>query len=139
MVIHEDLPDVTEYLAYIINVESGFMYVNGHCYNGQKKHSNPFLIHSGYSGTILLDDGFASRSGMSELEVVSETALKDSYGNVLKKKKSVLPLFELEDFQFENLHIGFFEGKIGNQKNSIIGGELLKRFNMIIDRVDRKV
>ena len=29
--------------------------------------------------------------------------------------------------------VGFFEGKIGQQQISIIGADVIKRFNMIID------
>ena len=31
------------------------------------------------------------------------------------------------------MQVGFFEGAIGIQKMSILGGDILKRFNIIID------
>jgi hypothetical protein len=35
--------------------------------------------------------------------------------------------------------IGFFEGKIGNQKSSVVGCEILKRFNIIIDQKNASI
>lgn len=32
-----------------------------------------------------------------------------------------------------NIPVGFFTGALGRQKMSIVGGDLLKRFNLIID------
>jgi len=34
---------------------------------------------------------------------------------------------------FQNIPVGFFEGAIGRQKMSILGGNVLKRFNLIIN------
>ena len=58
---------------------------------------------------------------------------------MLKKKKAVMPFFTLGDFTFEDMPMGFFEGKIGNQKNSVLGGELLKRFDIVLDRSKSKI
>jgi len=33
----------------------------------------------------------------------------------------------------KDIPVGFFEGSMGRQKMSVIGGEILKRFNLIID------
>ena len=35
--------------------------------------------------------------------------------------------------QFDDLPVGFFEGSIEGQKVSVMGGNLLKRFNLIVD------
>jgi len=69
----------------------------------------------------------------AHLEVISESELKDSYGNILKTKKALLPAFKLGNIKVKELPIGFFEGAIGRQKMSVMGGNLLKRFNIIID------
>jgi hypothetical protein len=92
------------------------------------------LIHSGYSGAILFDDKFAAENLLAErLQITGEKSLKDSYGNILKTKQAVLPQFNFQKLILKNVPSGFFEGAIGQQKMSIIGGDVLKRFNLIID------
>jgi hypothetical protein len=48
-------------------------------------------------------------------------------------RKAILPGFLLGNLTLSNVPAGFFEGAIGRQKMSIIGGDILKRFNIIID------
>ncbi len=59
--------------------------------------------------------------------------MKDSYGNILKTKKAIMPLVKIGNEQLTDVPVGFFEGAIGRQKMSILGGDILKRFNWIID------
>jgi hypothetical protein len=59
--------------------------------------------------------------------------LKDSYGNVLKTRKAILPALIIGDEILTDVPAGFFEGAIGRQKMSIFGGDILKRFNIRID------
>ncbi|MEO0775544.1 MAG: hypothetical protein AAF146_03240 [Bacteroidota bacterium] len=95
---------------------------------------NKFLIHSGFGGAILFDDATANQFGFTKhLAIIAESELQDSYGNVLKTKKAILPQFSIANQQLTNVPIGFFEGSIGRQKMSVIGGEILKRFNIIFD------
>lgn len=140
IVVRENLPkNIGYYSKHHLEIENGSAYIQGLCINGNEIHTNRFMIHSGYGGTILLDDEFASKSKMNALQIISESELKDSYGNVLKKKKAILPEFKIADYGFTDLPMGFFEGKIGNQKESIIGGELLKRFNIILDLKEKAI
>jgi len=95
---------------------------------------NRFLIHTGYSGDFLFDDKFASDNQMGEnLKIIGEKELKDSYGNVLKTMKAIIPSLKIGTIKLVNVPVGFFTGAIGRQKMSVMGGDILKRFNMIID------
>ncbi|WP_315815508.1 hypothetical protein [Paraflavitalea speifideaquila] len=90
--------------------------------------------NSGYAGAVLLDDQFTNDHKISEkLTITSTKELKDSYGNVLKTRKAILPAFTIGKVKLSEVPVGFFEGAIGRQKMSIIGGDILKRFNWIID------
>jgi hypothetical protein len=95
---------------------------------------NRFLIHSGYFGALLLDDSFVQNNHIDErLRVIDEKELKDSFGHVIKTKKAILPALRLGQEVLTDVPVGFFSGTIGRQKMSIIGGDVLKRFNIIID------
>jgi hypothetical protein len=118
-------------LAY----ENGFMFIEANCEITKDSFlTHRFLIHSGYAGSILLDDKFANDNKLGEkLKIIGEKELKDSYGNVIKTQKAILPAFKMGTHVLSDISVGFFAGAIGRQKISSIGGDVLKRFNWIID------
>ncbi|MCB0598800.1 MAG: hypothetical protein H6557_20520 [Lewinellaceae bacterium] len=136
MVIHPSLPEIGEDNEKLnLTMENGLMFIEGAGRIGDNVYSNRFLIHSGFGGALLLDDAFVRGNGIGgQLEIVEESELKDSYGNILKTKKAILPSFTLGNTTLSDVPVGFFEGSIGRQKMSVIGGAVLKRFNMVIDQ-----
>ncbi|HLK28245.1 MAG TPA: hypothetical protein VKT28_06670 [Puia sp.] len=135
IVIHPTLPDKTKkYEKLKLLFEHNFMLLEATCQINDSSFTNKFLIHSGYAGDILFDDKFADEKKLSEkLKIVGEKELKDSYGNVLKTKKAILPILKIGNEKFADMPVGFFQGAIGRQKVSVMGGDVLKRFNIIID------
>ncbi len=133
--IHHTLPAITDgYEKLNLLIEDDFMFLEGTSVINGEEFQNKFLIHSGYGSTILYDDEFVAKNkSITELKIIKESELKDSYGNVLKTKKAILPLFQIGSTDLTNLPVGFFEGAIGRQKMSVLGGDLLKRFNIVID------
>jgi hypothetical protein len=125
---------IKKYEKAKLTFRDDMMFLDAECSIRDSSFSNTFLIHSGYPGAILFDDKFAGDNKLSDrLEIVGEKILKDSYGNVLKTKQAILPLLKIQNKSLINLPVGFFEGSIGRQKISILGGDILKRFNLVID------
>jgi hypothetical protein len=133
--LHTSLPKkVKKYERAKLIFRDDMMFLEAYCSIGDSSFSNIFLIHSGYAGAILFDDKFAGDNKLSDrLQIAGEKILKDSYGNTVKTKQAILPLLKIQSKALINLPAGFFEGSIGRQKMSIIGGDILKRFNMVID------
>jgi len=115
--------------------ENDMMFVEGNCtVETGSGLSNKFLLHSGYAGSILLDDKFANDNKLGEkLKIIDEKQLKDSYGNVIKVQKAILPIFSIGNITLTGVPVGFFAGAIGRQKISAVGGDILKRFHIVID------
>ena len=91
-------------------------------------------MYSGYSGGILLDDDFAANAGVDgKIKITEESSLKDSFGSTIKVKKGIMPVFTLGHTKLSNMPAGFFAGAIGKQKKSVIGCEILWKFNLIFD------
>jgi len=136
--IYDSLPPNLQKIGYQkfeVSYDRGVMYMQGTLKIGEQSYPNTFMVHSGYSSTILLDDKFASEHQLGEqLEVISESELRDSYGNVLKTKKAILPTFRFGDHNFTDMPVNFFEGALGRQKVSVLGTEILKRFNIVLDQ-----
>jgi hypothetical protein len=135
LTLRSSLPNkISSYEKVPLIFENDYMFLEASVIIGNQSFKQHFLVHSGYSGAVLLDDAFAQKNKISEaLTVVDEKNLTDSFGNVVKTKKAILPLFQLGKKQLSNVPVGFFEGAIGRQKMSVLGGDLLKRFNLIID------
>ncbi|WP_460950704.1 retropepsin-like aspartic protease [Spirosoma daeguense] len=133
--LHSGLPEnVGTYEKLKLIIENEMLFVEAGCELGGRIIKNKFLLHSGYSGAVLFDDTFVKDNKIDEtLTVISEKELKDSFGNVLKTKRAILPSFRVGNETLTSVPVGFFSGSIGRQKMSIIGGDLLKRFNIIID------
>ncbi|UKT62294.1 aspartyl protease family protein [Pedobacter mucosus] len=137
--ISKSLPKrIKDYESLNLIYKNEMMFIEAQCKIGEELFSNNFLIHSGYAGSILFDDGFTESHHLDEkLVVTSEKTLKDSFGNVLKTKKAAIPFLSIGETKLNDVSVGFFQGALGRQKMSIIGGDLLKRFNIVI-AADRK-
>jgi hypothetical protein len=135
VIIHTELPArARKYEKLRLTFENDLLFLEAACVVGGNVYPHRFLIHSGYAGAVLLDDAFAKETHVgTHLRVTDEQQLKDSYGNVVQTKKATLPVFRIGKHQLTNVPVGFFEGAIGRQKMSVLGGDILKRFNLIID------
>ncbi len=93
-----------------------------------------FMIHSGFTGTLILDDTLVKEHDLvSSLQPISERELKDSFGNIIKAKKVVAKTISLGTTEFSNVPIELFDSPIEIQKTSILGTELLRRFTVVLD------
>ena len=135
IVIHDSTPAHADSFESIpITTENAMMFMGCLSTINEDEYPNQFLIHSGFGGTILYDDDFVAESRIGErIEITSEQELQDSHGNILRTKKGKIPHFSIGGTNFESVPVGFFGGAIGGQKISMLGGDLLKRFNIIID------
>jgi hypothetical protein len=135
LIIYTSLPHKTKNFEKLkLAFQDEMLFVEGNVSIGSNNYKNKFLIHSGYAGAILFDDQFVTINKIGEqLKIIDEKQLKDSFGNVLKTKKAIVPNFTLGNIKLNDVPVGFFEGALGRQKMSIIGGDILKRFSIIID------
>jgi len=135
IVVSTSLPNkVRDYQRLALIFENDLMFVEAGCQVGDSLYKNRFLLHSGYSGAVLLDDKFAFGNRFDkQLKIVAEKELKDSFGHTIKTQRAVLPALRIGVEKLENVPVGFFEGSLGRQKMSVFGGDMLKRFNIIID------
>jgi hypothetical protein len=135
LVLHQKLPEkVSQYERMKLINQDGQLLVEGSCVIEGKTYAHQFLLHTGYSGGILLDDAFAARVGVDgKIKITNESSLKDSFGHTIKIKKGIMPVFVLGSSRMKEVPAGFFAGAIGNQKISVLGCEVIKQFNLIFD------
>ncbi len=133
--LHDRVPSkVTDWDRLDINIDNGMMFIEGRIPTGERAIRQQFLIHSGYSGFMLLDDTFVeNHPTIKQLDVIEESKVTDSSGHEIKTLKSKLPRFAVGAQEFEDVHVSFFAGSLAGQKFSLVGGDFLKRFNLVFD------
>ncbi|MFK7738163.1 MAG: hypothetical protein AB8B50_19200 [Pirellulaceae bacterium] len=142
LVLYSDPPaKIKKWIGLDLAIQNGMMFLR--CELANRKGvatEHQLMIHSGYSGGVLLDDSFAAKNDwIGELEVLEETELKDSMGNVLKTQKSVLPGLGVGTLKFKEVEVSFFTGAIQRQKFSLLGGAILKQMNWVFDLRSKRV
>lgn len=130
-----ELPsDLSDWQKQSFEIDRGMIFITASMMEGDSQATHKFMIHSGYSGFALLDDEFvASHPFLKDLDVVSESELTDSAGNKLKTTQAILSKISIGEYEFQDAPVTFFSGAIGRQKFSVLGGDVLKRFNLVFD------
>ncbi len=140
MRIHDKSPEIPQDFQRLpLHVHETMLMVECTGKYGDKLIPHRFLIHSGYGGGILLDDEFVSEHDLNKRVRISKSSqLSDSAGNVIEVKSGELPEFQLGSLALQGAPVGFFEGKIGAQQQSVIGCKILKQFHWFFD-LERQV
>ncbi len=135
ILLHKALPsNIKSYQKSKLYTKDEMFFIEAACSIQDSVFQERFLIHSGYAGALLINDQFAQLHQLGkQLAIVGEKKLKDSFGNTIVSKQARLPLFSISENTLSNVPVGFFEGSLGRQPYSIIGGDLLKQFNIVID------
>ena len=139
LISHPTLPDfvlapTSTYKRMEFLLQQGSMYLVGSLVIGDSKIQNKFMLHTGFGGTALLDDEFVQIHKLADrLETISQRDLKDAFGNTLKTRNVRLRSLDFDGIQFVDIPIEIFDGALGRQKISVIGGGLIKQMNLVID------
>lgn len=135
IVITDELPgNIDTYQKIELTSDNGLLFIDVTLSVEDSTLHNPFLLHSGYAGDLLIDDFFANAHKIGDkLKIIGEKNLQDSYGNTIKTRTAILPSISISNQTLKDVPVGFFEGAIGNQPISVVGGDILKRFNIIFD------
>lgn len=135
IILHSELPKKAKnYQKLQLTSNNDMLFLEASVSVDGIAHKNHFLIHSGYYGSVLFDDAFTIKNELDKkLEIIAQTGIKDSFGNILKTQKAILPSLSIGNQKLINVPVGFFTGAIGRQKMSVLGGDILKRFNIIMD------
>lgn len=135
LMLHDTLPEhIQSYEQLPLIIQNGMLFIEATIGTTGQNHTHKLLLHTGYSGCILLNDDFVNNSHIdTAINITHEQELRDAYGNVLTAKKGTLPTLVIGSETLEQLPVGFFEGSVARQKMSVIGTDILKRFNLIID------
>lgn len=135
LIIHDRLPaTAADWHRLAVEAKDGELFAEAACVIGGADYPHRFLLHTGYSGGVLLDDAFVAASGIDgKLAVDKESKLTDSFGKSITVKNVTLPALVLGGERLDGVPAGFFSGAVGMQKLSVLGGAVLSRFNLLFD------
>ena len=134
-IVHQSMPDTTNYtVAKLEKVETLFC-LNGAIQHNNKSYSSRFLFDTGYQRALLLDSVILKEQAFpKDLKVIKTNQLRNGAGDVFITK-----VVELPSLAIGGQTISKFPVQILNRENPagfkthILGNELLKRFNTILD------
>ncbi len=136
LIIHSSLPSkAKKYARYDLKFKAGLSYISLLLYDGKKKVEGLFDFDTGSSETMFINNDFASENGLyPEMEKVGTDKLQGGGSNKIAVDKVVLPSLLLAGYQLKKVRIGMEEvaAKDGPPFN-IVGNDILKRFNAMID------
>ena len=134
MVVHDRLPEATTgYAAVPINYQRGSFFITGLINTAAATFDQAFMVHTGHSGALIFGTRAVSEEpGLRELPVEGAEVLKDSFGHELRNVRVHLPSVAIGPHTLANVPASLMDPR-SSIPSSVIGGEVLKRFNWLLD------
>ena len=133
--VHQSLPDTTNYTSAKLEKVKTLFCLNGILEHHKKSYSSRFLFDTGYQRALLLDSVILNEQEFpKDLNVIKTNQLRNGAGEVFITKVVQLPVLAIA-----GQTVSKFPAQILNRDNPagfkthILGNELLKRFNTILD------
>ncbi|WP_111707410.1 retropepsin-like aspartic protease [Lutibacter citreus] len=136
LIIHKSMQTVPKGFSKIdTKMIGGIPYIKGTITIENKISSGWFEYDTGYDSSFSLSQKFASENGLNGVlkKIGSSTSL-GSTGIKWKATDYILPKLQIGEFKLFNVPLSIDEkDPKGIENNNILGNNLLKRFNAIID------
>jgi hypothetical protein len=141
-IVHSTLPKITRgYSKLPIEYSNSLFCINGTLEIRGKKYNNRFLFDNGYQRTIMLDSALMARQNTpTDLKVIKKTVMQNGQG-----KAFPVVTVNIEKLQMaRNSLLNIPAQKLTTSNPAgfpvhILGNEVLKRFNTILDFQKNKV
>lgn len=140
MIVHPELSRARDGYTSIPLIDAeGSLYVEASITMLDSSHTDRFMLHTGYGGTVILGNTFMAHLGPNvTLDTLGVKKLTDSFGNVLRNVSTQAPAFALGDQVFRNVRIQVMDPHSRFPVN-VLGGDLLRRFNLLIDLPNKRL
>lgn len=136
LIIHKSIETVPkDYSKIETKMIRGVPYIYGSTVIKNKTSSGWFEYDSGSNGSFSLSQKFASENGLNGvMKKIGTSTSSGSAGIKWKAEDYILPKLQFGDFELTNIPLSIDEkDPEGVEHNDILGNNLLKRFNAIID------
>ena len=135
LIVYDELPEISNYTKSKLEKVETLLCLNGTIKVNNTNYSNRFLFDTGYQRALLLDSVIVyEQSFPKNLDVIKTNQLRNGAGEIFITK-----VVEIPSLTISGQTITKFPTQILNRENPagfkthILGNELLKRFNTILD------
>lgn len=147
MIVHSELPknmlNNSKYTNLKIEFFKDLLLVKAKIKAGKVTNEDLFLFDSGYQRTVMLDNDLLSENKfpVEKMTVIKKVIMKGAQGNEVPVITSNLRLLKLGKFELKNIpaQITSRNKPLKNKNIHILGNEVLKRFNIVLDLKDNVV
>ena len=136
MIIHKTMPAIPEgYVKMETKMMRGVPYIKGVISVNTQKSSGWFEYDSGFNGSFSLSQQYASENQLNNtMKLVGTSVSSGSSGSTWKANNYILPELTFKELTVKNVPVSINEkDPKGVVHNDLLGNNLLKRFNAIID------
>ena len=136
IIIHDSMESVPkDYIKIETKIIDGVPYIKGVIEVNNKKTSGWFQYDSGSNGCFSLSQKFASEHNLNNaMEIVASSISTGSAGIEWKANDYILPKLSFGSIELSSIPLSINESDPdGIENNNLLGNNLLKRFNTIID------
>lgn len=134
IVVHDRLPEATTgYAALPIHYQRGSFFITCRVNSASDTFDQAFMVHTGHSGALIFGTRAVNEApSLDELRSEGAEVLKDSFGHELRNEKVRLPSLVIAQHDLVDVPASLMDPR-SSIPASVIGGEVLKRFNWLLD------
>lgn len=136
LVVHHDTYDTSGYTSTEMKWRGSAMFIEGSILLRNKKHKGLFLFDTGSKWAFSVNSAFASENGLySAMEKMGTRRAKGVDGKTIKSSTVKLPALYLAGLVLHDVPTDLEqpEQSEGSLAFNILGNDVLKRFNVILD------
>lgn len=141
LLVSDNLPDYyVRYSKTKLKFISGLPYINTILYKGKKKVKIWAMLDTGYNSTLdVFYNTVIKNKLLNEYQVIGESTSLGTDGTVAKSDYVLIPRIEIGGFEIYNMPADLMKTKVDSNIPALFGGNLLKRFHIILDFKNKQV
>jgi hypothetical protein len=141
LLISDNLPDYyVRYSKTKLKFISGLPYIKTILSKGKKKVKIWSMLDSGYNSTLkVYYNTVIENKPLSEYQIIGESTGFGTDGTVVKSDYVLIPRIEIGGFEIYNMPADLVKTKVDSNIPALFGGNLLKRFHIILDFKNKEV
>ena len=141
LLISDKLPEYSErFIKSKLKFISGLPYIKTIFYKGKKKVKIWTMLDTGYNSTLKVYYNTVIKNELSnEYQAIGESTSFGTDGTVAKSDYILIPRIEIGGFEIYNMPADLVKTKVDSNIPALLGGNLLKRFHIILDFKNKEV
>ncbi|UAM97788.1 aspartyl protease family protein [Polaribacter litorisediminis] len=141
LLISDKLPEYSDrFRKSKLKFISGLPYIKMILYNGKKKVKIWTMLDTGYNSTLKVYYNTVIKNKLAnEYQVIGKSTSFGTDGTVAKSDYILIPRIDIGGFEIYNMPGDFAKTKVDSDIPALFGGNLLKRFHIILDFKNKEV